>query len=350
MNSNMEKKQYKISVIVPVYNTEQYLEQCIDSIILQSYKNIELILADDGSTDNSAAICDRYAGQDDRIRVIHKKNEGPTMACAAGIKIAKGRYFMFVDSDDYLDVKTLEQMSRHLNGTKGEVVCCNHILEKQRATIQVSAQAKPGVYEGQRLQKEIKDKLFGNEERLITASRCMKLCERSIFDGNEKYYDPSVRMGDDLHMMFPALLNSQRIVIMKDAFYYHYRYVENSLVHKYDEAAMENLNAWYRSLQRVAEDKKVPDGKKMADREYCYMLIYVMKNELRNPDKDYVSKIREIFCDQKLRERIWNTPITVKARSSQLLYLGMRYPEKALLRILRFIIKMYDRKSAKQKV
>ncbi len=80
MNSNMEKKQYKISVIVPVYNTEQYLEQCIDSIILQSYKNIELILADDGSTDNSAAICDRYAGQDDRIRVIHKKNEGPPMS------------------------------------------------------------------------------------------------------------------------------------------------------------------------------------------------------------------------------------------------------------------------------
>ncbi len=346
MNSNMEKKQYKISVIVAVYNAEQYLEQCIDSIILQSYKNIELILVDDGSTDNSAAICDRYADQDDRIRVIHKKNEGPTMTCVAGMEAAKGKYFMFVDSDDYVDVKMLEEMSRHLNGTKGEVVCCNHILEKQHKTMPVAALAKPGVYEGQRLQKEIKDKLFGSENRLIPTSRCMKLCERSIFEGNEKYYDPSVRMGEDFHMMVPALLNSRRIVIMKDAYFYHYRYVGDSMVHKYDEAAMKGLNALYRSLQRVAEDKKVPNGKQMADREYCYMLMYVMKNELRNPDKDYAVKIRKIFCDQKLRECIWNTPVTVKSRASQLLYLGMRYPEKALLRILRLIIKMYDKKSA----
>ncbi|MDE5933963.1 MAG: hypothetical protein K2H40_15980, partial [Lachnospiraceae bacterium] len=80
------------------------------------------------------------------------------------------------------------------------------------------------------------------------------------------------------------------------------------------------------------------------EREYCYMLLLVMKNELRNPDKNYIRNIREIFLAKKVRERVLNTPLSVRERSNQLLYLGMQYPEKLLLRILRGIIRIYDRK------
>lgn len=93
----------KISVIIPVYNVEKYLTQCINSVISQSYRNLEIILIDDGSSDNSSQMCDDFARQDSRIKVIHKINGGLSSARNAGIKIATGDYLLFLDSDDYWD-------------------------------------------------------------------------------------------------------------------------------------------------------------------------------------------------------------------------------------------------------
>ena len=90
----------KISIIVPIYNMEQYLERCVDSILSQTYKNFEVILVNDGSTDNSGNICDDYAKKDQRIKVIHKKNGGISSARNAGIKLSKGQWLLFIDRDD----------------------------------------------------------------------------------------------------------------------------------------------------------------------------------------------------------------------------------------------------------
>lgn len=102
-----------ISVVIPVYNVEDYLPQCLDSVISQSYTNLEIILIDDGSRDSSGKICDEYALQDSRIRVIHQQNQGLSAARNAGIEIATGKYIIFVDSDDYLPGGTIE----HLHST-----------------------------------------------------------------------------------------------------------------------------------------------------------------------------------------------------------------------------------------
>ena len=95
----MKRIQYKISVIVPVYNKKEYVAQCIDSILSQSYRNLELLLIDDGSTDGSSAVCDKYA-DGERVRVFHQKNGGPTAAVMTGLQEACGDYYMFIDSDD----------------------------------------------------------------------------------------------------------------------------------------------------------------------------------------------------------------------------------------------------------
>lgn len=114
----------KISIVVPVYNVENYIEECINSIINQTYKNLEIILVDDGSTDSSGKICDKFAKNDDRIKVIHKKNEGLGKTRNVGILESTGDYLFFVDSDDFIDLNTIEKLyNRSNNGTMDLVIC-----------------------------------------------------------------------------------------------------------------------------------------------------------------------------------------------------------------------------------
>ena len=339
----MKKEKYRISVIVPVYNKKPYIRECIESILNQSYRNLELILVDDESTDGSGTICDSYGQSDNRVVVIHQKNSGPTAACVAGMRATTGEYYMFVDSDDYVEPKMLTEMAAHLKGVRGEVVCCNHIVEKHKKTEAVYSAVAPGVYTGERLDKEIKAKLIGQEQKVFPLSRCMKLCEKSVFDDNEKYYDYGIRFGDDTHLMYPAMLNCQRVVIMEEALFYHYRYVEGSLVHHYNERIYENVEKMMVSLAEAARDKKVPCAEEIIAREHCYMLLYVLKNELRNPNRKYKTKIREIFCDPKIRKLIQSTPLSISERFRALLYLGMQYPDSGLISILRFMLKVHDR-------
>lgn len=337
------KKQFKISVIVPVYNKKEYLPECIESILGQTYQNIELILVDDGSADGSDQICEAYAQKDARVRLIRQANAGPTAACVTGMKQATGDYYMFVDSDDYIESITLQKMAEYLQGVQGEIVCCGHVLEKQKGTQPVAAGSGTGSYEGSGLQR-LKDELLGNECRVIPMSRCMKLYEKSVFEGNEKYYDMSIRMGDDFHMIYPAMLAAARIVIMKDAYFYHYRYVETSIVHKYYAGMADSVKAWYRAMQHIVEDKHVADADRKLRQEYCYMLLYVIKNELRSPDRGYLKRIQDIFREEEIYDIVQNTPLKVSSRASWLLYLGMVYPVGGVLRLLRFVVKVYDRK------
>lgn len=344
----MQKAKYKISVIVPVYNKKDYLRQCIDSILSQRYGNLELLLVDDESTDGSGEICDQYRDKDKRVKVFHQKNGGPTAAVMTGMREAVGDYYTFIDSDDYISKDMMEKMVECLTGCRGEIVCCNHVLEKQKETVPVIQPLPPGVYEGARLQEEIKDRLLGREHRIIPMSRCMKLCERSVFEGNEKYYDTSLRMGDDFNLIYPALLASSRIVIMEQALFYHYRYVETSIVHAYDPDNAGSIARWYSAVEKIVRDQAIPDGEAKLDREYCYMMMFVMKNELRNPDRDYAEKIRSIFMEPGVRTKILNTPLSVTDKANALLYLGMQYPSKMLLSILRLIVKRYDASARKK--
>ena len=340
----MKRIKPMISVIVPVYNTKTYLRECVDSILRQDYKNLEVILVDDASTDGSGEICDEYGHKYEQVRVVHKENGGPGSACVAGMEAAAGDYYMFVDSDDYVEPEMLSEMADRLAGKRGEIVCCNHLREKQKKTEPVYSKVAPGVYQKEELVSEIKAKLIGQEQRALPLSRCMKLCEKSVFEGNEPYYDYRVRFGEDVNMMYPALLNSSRVVVMKDALFYHYRYVESSMIHAYDAGNYDSLQRVVTCLRRAVSDKRVPGGEQAVDRECCYMLVHLMKNELRNPGKDYRRRIQEIFGQGQMKELVQSTRITVTERSSQLMYVGMLYPGSMLLWILRMMIKLYDRK------
>lgn len=116
-----EKQRDLVSIIVPVYNVEKYLEKCLDSLIKQTYRNLQIILVDDGSGDSSGTICDRYAGQDNRIQVIHKKQSGVSAARNTGLEAVKGSYICFADSDDWIDEKMIETMYENMVEEKAQI-------------------------------------------------------------------------------------------------------------------------------------------------------------------------------------------------------------------------------------
>ena len=120
-----------ITVIVPVYNVEEHLDRCIESIINQTYKNLEIILVNDGSPDNCPALCDKWAEKDDRIRVIHKTNGGVSSARNSGINVAKGEYVGFVDSDDYISADMYELMVESIINNNSELSVIGYKIEEK---------------------------------------------------------------------------------------------------------------------------------------------------------------------------------------------------------------------------
>lgn len=118
----------KLSIIVPIYNAQNHLKKCIESIINQTEKDIEIILIDDGSTDDSLKICNEYQRKDFRINVIHQNNSGVSIARNQGIKIAKGEYIGFVDSDDWIDLDMFKRLLEEAKKTDADIVMCDAIL------------------------------------------------------------------------------------------------------------------------------------------------------------------------------------------------------------------------------
>ena len=125
---------YKISIIVPVYNAEQYLNKCVESLRNQTYQNLEILLVNDGSKDASGELCDAYAKEDARIKAVHKENGGLISAWKKGVAESTGEYLSFVDSDDWVDLVMIEEMAEHLTGDKKEIVASDYVIERDNGS------------------------------------------------------------------------------------------------------------------------------------------------------------------------------------------------------------------------
>lgn len=340
------KEKYKISIIVPVYNAEAYLYKSIGSLTGQTYRNLEIILVNDGSKDNSGSICDELASQDERIRVIHKENGGVTSTWTRGALEATGEYLNFMDSDDWVDSRMIEEMVDCLNGESKEIVACDYVIEKEQKGQQYIWQGlEPGEYTGNQLKEKVRYQLLGEENRKVSFSRCMKLYSRELVIQNLQFCDKDVRMGDDSLMVIPALLDCQRLVIMDHKAYYHYRYVETSIVHGYDQTMFQNMQLLKAAIDRIIEAKYLPqekeDMRKKAEREHVHMLLLVLKNEARGNPKGYRKNIRQICKMSEIREIVKRSPITVEQMSNKLLYAVLKHPNHLMISLLRGAMLLY---------
>lgn len=216
----------KISVIIPVYNVEEFLEECILSVINQTYKNLEIILINDGSTDKSGYICDEYKKKDSRIKVIHKSNTGVSNTRNIGIDKATGIYLMFIDSDDYIELDTCEVLKNYMEKEKSDIVICSHYRKKhkKRKKIIKNYDSREGIKQIL-LQKDLE------------TSPCGRLFRKSLF--KNIYFPEKIKIGEDLATIYRIFDKANKITFISDEKYF-YRIRKNSaMTSKFDKKKMD---------------------------------------------------------------------------------------------------------------
>lgn len=230
-----------VSIIIPVYCVEKYLDRCVNSIIGQTYKNIEIILVDDGSPDNCPKMCDEWAKKDNRIKVVHKQNGGLTSARKAGSEIANGDYVLFIDSDDYIELDMVEKMVKKAIETNMDITLCSYFRETDTLT-----PIKMSYTKDLTTKEEIRDLFIFpiirplNDGFLTNGFMVTKLFKKEIitedlFVSEREYYT------EDIIFNAQLALRINGIAIVNEPFY-HYCENRESLTFRYREGKFEMWN------------------------------------------------------------------------------------------------------------
>lgn len=285
----MEKE--KISVVVAVYNKENYLRKCFDSIINQKYKNLEIILVNDGSTDNSKEICEEYEKKDNRIKFIDSINQGASSARNLGLKNVTGDYISFIDADDFISENFYTYLYNYMIKCNADIVECNSV--KVNAEIENTENIyyipeKEEVVETNNIGALLR--LYGDEEEFYGKTIVVwnKLYKRKIFDNI--LFEPG-RIIDDECFTYKALYNCERFVTL-NAGLYAYVYAENSTMRsKVSIRKAEEIFLAYKEVAEFFEKNKFIDLQERALRRY---LEYIIDYKKRIIDSDLPNK-EEIF-------------------------------------------------------
>lgn len=265
-------KKNLISIIVPVYNVEKYLPRCIDSILSQTYKNLEIILVDDGSPDRCGEICDEYAKNDARIHVIHKENGGLADARNVGLKAAAGQYVMFFDSDDWVAANICETLLQALITTQADIVTCNFSrIYSGGKIINNPAILKAGkIYTG----KEALE-LYIKKGPVELTIACNKLYKKELFIQNNLFY-PMGRLHEDEFLCKYLLYYSKTFVYINQSLYYYFQR-ENSIMGTVTEQrfrdGVEYVSELYSFIQKFYPEVREYAWKRLLDEMYVLLML-----------------------------------------------------------------------------
>ena len=266
-----------ISIIIPIFNTAPYLDRCIGSVCAQTYHNLQIILVDDGSTDGSGEICDRYAGTDSRIKVIHKENGGLVSARKAGLRIADGEYVAYVDGDDWIEPDMFEKMYDKAVTFDVDVIMCGHYEDMEGYSKKVIHRIEEGCYDKVNLLKDVYPKMIVNGaffEWGIFPAVWGKLFRREHLVTFQMMVDERINMGEDAACVYPCLLNVESIYIMHECFY-HYIQRAGSMIKKkvISKKEKERFSVLYRSVLGILDEYKDVFDLREQWKEYVLFLM-----------------------------------------------------------------------------
>lgn len=299
----------KISVIVPIYKVEEYLHRCIDSIINQTYTNLEIIIVDDGSPDNCPMICDEYAKKDSRIRVIHKKNGGLSDARNAGLEIATGEYIGFVDSDDWIHKDMYHILYKNIIEKDADIAECS--IKKERNYIEdFDIPYKYDIFSYTKL--DAMGALIS--EDIIKQTVWNKLYRKKVIDS---IMFEKGKLHEDEFWTYQVLNKCEKLVHMEIDLYYYFQREDSIMGERYSIKRLDAIEGRYKRYLFIKE--KYPSLTSKAKKNLFFISIYYLQQAINDSDKEsldksyksikkYISTLNFRFNDYKnmnLQENVW---------------------------------------------
>lgn len=295
-----------ISIIVPVYKVEKYIRQCIESIVNQTFKDIEIILVDDGSPDNCPAICDEYADKDSRIKVVHKQNGGLMSARQAGLRAAAGEYVGFVDGDDYIEPDMYEHFADSISKYHPDMLLCefyySHTDKKEVSTQNLSKE----YFSKNELEKDIYPAmLFNGSYYYFGIQPCCwsKVYKKELLEKKLYLVDTKIKMGEDAAFTYPCLLDAQSLCYINKPLY-NYRVIDESMSNAYDADMDKTILIPYQILKSCFAEYKYDFLDNQLNNYLFYLLNIFIRNEISKSNKnsfaERLTKLKKFVSDDEI--------------------------------------------------
>ena len=324
-----------ISIVVPVYNVEKYLKRCLDSLINQTYKNIEIILVNDGSTDNSLEICKEYSKNDSRIKIVSKKNEGLGMARNTGIDNADGEYICFFDSDDFVEIDAIEKMHNVIIKEQPQIVCFGFKkLDKNGNIINtyIPDANKKNFYGDDVINEFLPELISENPDTGMSWGLTMSAWAsiysmKLIKDTGWRFVSERDIISEDVYSLLLLYKNVNKVSILNEALYF-YCVNPSSLTHTYRKDRYEKIEYFYRMCQNTCKELQYPE---FIQRRIIYPFLGNTIAALKqiassdNKFKDKFIDLEKIVKDETL-QNVLQTSINNKWNfSKKILFIAIRY-------------------------
>lgn len=286
-----------ISVIVPVYNVEKYVERCIVSILCQTYNCLEVILVDDGSTDKSGEICDKYAKVDKRIKVIHKKNGGLSQARNWGLRESTGKFLMFVDSDDFLHLQMIECLYRTMMEHSADIALCKHLCFENTSEVEDRAITNSNIKVRDLSGMEACSMLYCSQMFAYFVVAWAKLYKADMWSD---IYFPEGRIHEDNYTSFRLFLNARKVVFIEEPLYYYFQRADSIMKRKYSRQRFDDFGAFELQIN-VYTQHGLSDLCSKAVHRYLDMIFIHKKYIEQNRDKTLFKDLKKIYNNFKSR-------------------------------------------------
>lgn len=317
----MNQKQPKISIVVPVYKVEKYLDRCVNSLTGQTLKELEIILVDDGSPDRCPIICDEYAAKDNRIKVIHKSNGGLSSARNAGLEAISGEYYMFVDSDDWLDEKACEESYDEITKLSADCLMFSYTKEFGNHSI-VNHVFEEGyfVWNKEDVTNKFHRRLFGligrelarPQDGDLIVSACMQLFRTDKFK-DIQFVDTKIIGTEDCWWQILVYEKCNKFVYIDKPFYHYLRINDGSLTTKYNPHLFERWQNLYNYMENYIDEHKLhADFKNALQNRIALSVLGVGLNQVHSNDSVFEGgrKMRSMLETERYQYALKQLEIT----------------------------------------
>ncbi len=323
----------EISIIVPIYNAEKSIKRCLDSIKSQTFSNYEVLLINDGSTDNSAQICEEYCKKDIRFKLINQENSGPSASRNRGIDSAVSKYISFIDSDDYVEPNMLQEFYNAAEASQADLTMCSFITEFSDGHFRkYKSLKKPGVFQGEEC-KEIAIQAIDKWQCNIIPYSWIRFIKREIIEFPRLRFNTSVYRGEDYLFWVQVHFRVNSLCLITDKHLYHYVQNDNSITHKYIKDFWSMSKIIYDELKNVLPDEeKINKQLDLMLIQYSYVGMHI--SVLANDYKTFKSDIKNALYDKSFKRIIKTTSLKNLPNWHKKYFLPFKFRLRWVLRIL----------------